>query len=490
SFDEKSGNQIIVKVATSSASIDGALKTLNADVNGFDFNKVSAKADAAWNHELSKFSVETPDKDQKTIFYTALYHSFIAPSTYSDIQGEYKGYNNTTKKAVGYTKYTILSLWDTFRALNPLLTISNPTMVNDLVKSMLDQYEETGLLPVWELTGNETNCMIGYHAIPVITDAILKGIGDFDRETAYKAMIASSMSDQRGLKYYREIGYIPADKETESASKVLEYCYDDYCIAQVAKFLGKENDYQTYMKRSQNYRNQFDTSVGFMRGRNSDGSWVTPFDPAYSKHETGVFTEGNAWQWTWFVPHDILGLANLMGGKEKMISKLDQLFLESSVIKGENSSPDISGLIGQYAHGNEPFHHVIYMFNALGAPWKTQEKADMVMKTLYTSKPDGLCGNDDCGQMSAWYAFNAMGLYPANAVSGRYELGSPRFTKTEIKLANGKVFRIMAPGVSKTNIYIQSAMLNGKPLSRTFITHKELLAGGELKLVMGAKPVK
>lgn len=490
SFDEHTGKQIMVKVAISSASIDGALKELSTDSNGWNFDQVVAKADDTWNSQLSKFAVETPDKDQKTIFYTALYHSLIAPNTYSDINGEYKGYKNTVKKTDGYTKYTVLSLWDTFRALNPLLTISNPQMVNDLIKSMLDQYNETGLLPVWELEGNETNCMIGYHSIPIITDAIIKGIGDFDREKAYKAMLASATSDKNGINYFREIGYIPADKVTESASRCLEYCYDDWCIAQAAKFLGKKDDYKTYLALSQNYKNQFDPSVGFMRGRNYDGSWVSPFNPKYSKHETGVFTEGNAWQWTWFVPHDILGLANLMGGKEQMINKLDQLFTESSEILGEDSSPDISGLIGQYAQGNEPVHHVAYMYNLLGAPWKTQERIDNIMKTLYTSKPDGLCGNDDCGQMSAWYVFNAMGLYPANSVTGNYELGSPRFTKTEILASTGKIFKIIAPEASKENIYIQAVTLNGKPLKRTYITHKEILAGGTLNITMGPSPLK
>ncbi len=490
SFDDAVTAPVMLKVAISSAGIDGALKNLEADNNKWNFDKVVKLADQTWEKELGKIEVTTPDKNLKTIFYTALYHSFLAPYTFSDVDGAFKGYNHQPRKAEGYTKYTVLSLWDTFRALKPLYTIVNPQLTNNIVKSMLDQYDQTGLLPVWELTGNETNCMIGYNAIPVVADAILKGIGDFDREKAFDAMKASSVTDIAGVDDYMQYGYIPSDKENESASKTLEYAYDDWCIAQVARFLGKEEEYQTYMKRSQSYRQLFDKEIKFIRGRLSDGEWATPFDPKFSRHRNDYFTEGNSWQWTWFVPHDVEGLIELMGGKEAFVIKLDQLFNEDSEIKGEHASSDISGLIGQYAHGNEPSHHIAYLYNIAGKPWKTQEYVNQILTTLYTTATDGLCGNEDCGQMSAWYAFSALGFYPMNATDGKYQFGSPKFEKAEIQLSNGKIFTVTAENVSAENFYIRKVMLNGQPLDRTYITHQEIMNGGHLKFVMRNQPVK
>ncbi|MCL3780651.1 glycoside hydrolase family 92 protein [Prolixibacteraceae bacterium JC049] len=489
-FDDKAKNEILMKVAISSASIEGAMKNLKADKNQWNFEQVVELADATWEKELSRITVETDNEDNKTVFYTSLYHSLLAPYLFSDVDGGYKGYDNNTHFTKGYKKYTVLSLWDTFRALKPLFTIIKPELTNNIVKSMLDQYQETGLLPVWELVGNENNCMIGYHAVPVVADAILKGIGDFDVNLAYKAMIASSMSDVDGLDLYRKYKYIPSDKVNESASKTLAYSYDDWCIAQVAKKLGKTADYEKYMERSKYYKNLFDKEIGFVRGKKADGKWATPFDPKFSKHRKDYFTEGNSWQWTWFAPHDIDGLTELMGGKEPFLKKLDQLFNESSEIKGDHASSDITGLIGQYAHGNEPSHHTSYMFNLAGAPWLTQKYVNEILTTMYTPEPDGLCGNEDCGQMSAWYVFSSMGFYPANAASGVYQIGSPMFDKATINLPNGKTFTVEAPNVSDKNIYVQSATLNGKPLNGTSITHKQLSEGGKLVLTMGSQPKK
>ncbi len=393
--------------------------------------------------------------------------------------------------AENYKKYTIFSLWDTFRAANPLYTLIQKEKINDFVNSMMAHYREHGLLPVWELTGNETNTMTGYHAVPVITDAILKGFDEFDVEEAYQAMKKSSMQDIRGVKYYKEYKYIPSELEEESVTKTLEYAYDDWCIAQVAKHLGYTEDYKYYMQRATNYQNVFDKETGFMRGKSKDGLWVKPFDPKKSSHRINTdYTEGNAWQHSWFVPHDIAGLIELHGGKEKFIEKLDQLFSENSDITGENISNDISGLIGQYAHGNEPSHHIAYMYNYAGTPWKTQHIIREILQTMYTDKPDGLCGNEDCGQMSAWYVFSAMGFYPVNPAEGIYVIGSPLFEESKIPVGDGKFFTVEAKGVSETNKYIQSASLNGKPLEVSYITHKAIMEGGDLVLEMGAEPNK
>jgi predicted alpha-1,2-mannosidase len=477
--------RLVVKTSISSASIEAAMKNMDADKNGFEFDNVVAEAKKEWNRELCKITVKTSGNDLKTIFYTALYHTFLSPYTFSDVDGSYKDYNDQPAKITGFTKYTVLSLWDTFRALNPLFTITQPELTNDIIKSMLLQYEQTGLLPVWELMGNETGTMIGYHSIPVITDAIMKNIGDFDIAKAYEAMKKSSMSNLGGLEFYRSIKYIPSDKENESVSKTLEYCYDDWCIAQVAKKLGKKEEYEYYTERSKYYKNVFDEKIGFMHGKLLNGKWAEPFDPKFSKHQNDYFTEGNGWQWTWFVPHDVKGLSVLFGGEEEFIGKLDQLFTESSEIKGEAASIDISGMIGQYAHGNEPSHSTVYLYEVLNKDsWKTQKLVNQILTTLYSTKPEGLSGNEDCGQMSAWYVFGSAGLYPVSPGDNRYYFACPQFDELSFNIADGKAFTIKSRNLSAQNIYIRSATLNGKKLDRLYITHEEIMQGGELVFEM------
>jgi predicted alpha-1,2-mannosidase len=481
-------SELIVKTSISSASIEAAMKNMDADKNGFEFDHVVAEAKEEWNRELGKITAKTQSNDLKTIFYTALYHTFLSPYTFSDVDGSYKDYNDQPAKITGFTKYTVLSLWDTFRALNPLFTITQPGLSNDIIKSMLLQYEQTGLLPVWELMGNETGTMIGYHSIPVITDAIMKNTGDFDIEKAYEAMKKSAMSNLHGLDLYRSLKYIPSDKENESVSKTLEYCYDDWCIAQAAKKLGKIEEHEYYMERSEYYKNVFDKKTGFMRGKLLNGKWAEPFDPKFSKHQNDYFTEGNGWQWTWFVPQDVKGLSELFGGDEAFVLKLDQLFTESSEIKGEAASIDISGMIGQYAHGNEPSHSTVYLYEVLNKDaWKTQKLVNQVLTTLYSSKPEGLSGNEDCGQMSAWYVFSSAGFYPVRPGDNRYYFASPLFDELTFNLSEGKTFTVKSINLSSQNIYIRSATLNGKKLDRLYITHEEIMQGGELDFEMSDK---
>ncbi|MHB8579119.1 MAG: GH92 family glycosyl hydrolase [Ignavibacteriaceae bacterium] len=481
---------ILVKTGISSASINGAMENLNAEIPSWNFKRVEKSAANAWQKELGKIEIDTPDKSLKEIFYTALYHTMIEPSLFSDVNGDFKGADSLIHKAVGYNQYTVFSLWDTFRAEHPLFTIIEQNRVNDFIRSMLAHYEETGLLPVWELEGNEANTMIGYHAVPVIADAILKGFHGFNVKEAYKAMKKSAMQNHFGLKYYKDLGFIPADKENESVSKTLEYAYDDWCIAQVAEHLKKGDDYNLFMRRADNYRNLFDTSTNFFRGKESNGSWRTPFDPRFSNHRNDDYTEGDAWQWNWFVPQDVAGLIQLMGGVKHFTGKLDSLFDQSPVIEGKNASPDISGMVGQYAQGNEPSHHIAYLYNYAGEPWKTQKIVRKIMETLYTDSTNGLCGNDDCGQMSAWYVFSSMGFYPVNPSDGIYIIGSPMFNKVSIQVGKGKYFIVIARNVSSKNKFIQSAELNGRQLYRSYIYHKEILDGGTLILEMGNKPNK
>ncbi|MBR8535554.1 GH92 family glycosyl hydrolase [Carboxylicivirga sediminis] len=488
-FDESVAGEVKLKVGLSSASIDGARKSIEMEIADWDFEKQRQNASDSWEKELQKIKVTTPEEDVKTIFYTAFYHSMIAPYVHSDHDGEYKGLNGEVNKAEGFERYTVFSLWDTFRASHPLFTIVQEDLVHDFIHSFMAIYRESGLLPVWELVGNETNCMIGYHAIPVIADAWQKGlITDIDGNELLEAMVASAMTDKSGLKYYREYGYLPADLENESVSKALEYAYDDWCIAQMAKSVGNDEVYETFIKRAGFYKNHFDASTGFMRGKLANGEWKQEFDPLYSSHRDDEYVEGNAWQYSWFAPHDIGGLVQLHGGADKFVTKLDSLFSIEEEVKGAHASPDISGLIGQYAHGNEPSHHVAYAYNYVGMPWKTAERANEIMRTMYTTEVDGLCGNEDCGQMSAWYVLSSMGFYPVNPADGNYILGTPLFDEATIALANGKSFVITTQNNSPENIYIQSATLNGQELSRSWFTHEELVNGGELNLVMGLEP--
>ncbi|RZJ51325.1 MAG: glycoside hydrolase family 92 protein [Flavobacterium sp.] len=489
-FNTNNTDELYTKVALSSVSVANAKD--NLDGGNFNFQDVKSKAEKTWNTALSKITVETPVDSLKTIFYTALYHAQVAPVTYSDKNGQFRTEDDKIVKAKNYTAYSTLSLWDTFRAENPLLTIVDPNRVSDLVNSMLAYYETKKILPVWTLSANETNTMTGYHSIPVIADAYLKGIKGFDAEKAYEAMKATMMQDERGLNFYKKYGYIPYNLLDESVTITLEYAYDDWCVAQMAKALGKNEDYELFLNRSKAYEYLFDSKSGFMRGKSEDGkSWNEPFDPKHSNHrEHTDYTEGNAWQHSWFVPQNVEDFIKLHGSDEVFTNRLEKLFTESSEITGNNVSADISGLIGQYAHGNEPSHHIAYMFNKANQPWRTQYWVRYILDTQYNTTPNGLSGNEDCGQMSAWYVFSSIGLYPMNPASGEYEIGSPIFEKATINLQSGKTFVIEAENVSAKNFYIQSATLNGVEFNQTSISHKQLLQGGILHFVMGSEPNK
>ena len=398
--------------------------------------------------------------------------------------------NDSISRADG-TTYSTLSLWDTFRAENPLLTITDPDKVPDIINSMLAYYDESGSLPVWTLYGNETNTMTGYHSVPVIVEAYFKGVKGFDAERAFEALKTTMMQDQRGLKELKEYGYIPFDLGNESVTSTLEYAYNDWCVAQMAKALGKQEDYEYFSKRAESFKKLFDPETGFMRGKSAKGEWHLPFDPKHSQHRVNTdYTEGNAWQHSWFVLHDPKGLIELHGGTEPFTEKLEQLFNESSEITGEHTSADISGLIGQYAHGNEPSHHIAYLFNKAGKPWRTQYYVHEILNTQYNTTPNGLSGNEDAGQMSAWYVLSSMGLYPFSPASATYEIGTPIFEKSTINLQDGGTFVIKAENVSPENFYIQSAKLNGKEFNTTTISHEQILAGGTLEFVMGSEPNK
>ena len=490
-FKEKQDNRIKLKVALSTVSTDKALIALT-EIKGWDMARVSANAGALWEHELSKMQIKTNDLRLKRIFYTGLYHTCIAPSLYSDADGQYQNAQGEIHQMPGGgQRYTTYSLWDTFRALNPLYTVIQTERYAGILNSMLAFYKENGLLPVWDLSANETNCMTGYHAVPVLADAILKNIKGIDVPLAYKAMKASAMQEVRGGPVYRQYGYVPYDKYGASVTVTLEYAYDDWCIAQVAKKLGYDSDYQAFTKRSESWKNVFDPVSGFVRAKNADGSWVRPFDPFYSEHnpDKAMFMEGDAWQYTFFVPQDIDGLIKSYGGSGNFVKKLDSLFSVTSEMHGEDQSPDISGMIGQYAHGNEPSHHVAYLYDYAGMPWKTQSRVRMIIDTMYHDKPDGYAGNEDCGQMSAWAIWSIAGLYPVNPASGQYMFGSPAADQVTINTASGK-FIIKAKNNSAKNVFIQRITLNGKPYSKNYINHADLIRGGVLEMTMGPKPGK
>ncbi|MFJ1472734.1 GH92 family glycosyl hydrolase [Capnocytophaga cynodegmi] len=485
-FDNSTGEELVVRVAVSSVSEENALANLDL-YDKRTFAEVRQKAHDTWEKHLSSIEIETPVDSLKTIFYTALYHTQVAPVTFSDKNGQFRQQNDEIYTTKDFTAYSTLSLWDTFRAENPLITLLQPKKSSNIISSMLAYSDVINKLPVWTLYGNETDCMTGYHSIPVIVEAYLKGVRSFDAEKAFEMMKKTMMGDERGLKFYKQYGYIPYDKWDESVTITLEYAYDDWCVAQMAKALGKTDDYEFFMKRSEAYKHLFDPTTGFMRGKSASGKWREPFDPKHSNHrEATDYTEGNAWQHSWFVPQNPQGLIEAFGGKEKFTTHLEKLFTESSEITGDNVSADITGLIGQYAHGNEPSHHIAYLFNKAGKPHRTQYWVNEILKTQYNTTPNGYSGNEDCGQMSAWYVWSSIGLYPMNPVSGEYEIGRPLFPKAKINLPNGKTFTIIAENVSAENMYIQSATLNGKPLDRTFITDEELKNGGELKFVMGS----
>ncbi len=479
-FDSGNAQTILARVGISAVDVEGARLNLEKEIPGFDFDRLRAVARDNWNDMLKKIVVEGGTEEDKTVFYTALYHSFLAPNLFSDVDGRYRGHDFKIHKTDGHKMYTVFSLWDTFRALHPLFTLVQQELTNDLINSMLRMYEQGGLLPVWELAANETWCMIGYHSIPVITDAYFKGIRKYDVGKAFEAMKKSAEEDHHGLRYYKQFGYIPADKEGESVSKTLEYAYDDWCIAMMAKDLDKQKDYKRYIQRAQYYKNIFDPETRFMRGK-MNGMFVEPFNPAEVNF---MLTEANTWQYSFFVPQDISGLMDLLGGKRAFVERLDTLFNTSAELSGRHQS-DITGLVGQYAHGNEPSHHMAYLYNYAGQAWKTQELVRKIMRELYGPGPDGLCGNEDCGQMSAWYILSSMGFYPVTPGTDEYIIGSPVFERVSINLENGKSFVIHAEHNSKENIYIQSARLNGTAYTRTFLSHADIMAGGELVFEMG-----
>lgn len=498
---ENTQEPLLAKVGISPVDYEGAKNNLESEIPHWGFDAIKKAAHQSWKDELSKIEVRGGDDNQKAIFYSSLYHTAISPYTFSDIDGRYRGMDKKIHQANGEIVYTVFSLWDTFRGNHPLKSIIDPQRDNEFIKTLLRKYDEGGALPMWELVGNYTGCMIGYHAVPVIVDAYQKGIRNFDAEKAYRAMVEASNYTTEGIlfpsetvqqllmpkakHFNNELGYIPADLENESVSKALEYAYNDWCIAQMAKELGKDEDYQYYMNRAKRYTEYYDPETGFMRGKNQNGEWREPFDPRFSRHRKDDYTEGNAFQWTWFVPHDIAGLIELMGGKNSFTANLDTLFSTSSDLKGEEVSGDISGLIGQYAHGNEPSHHITHMYNFVRQPWKTQELTDQVMRELYFNNPNGLAGNEDCGQMSAWYVLNAMGFYSFCPGKPIYSIGRPIFDEVVMNLPNGEKFKVITKNNRAANKYLQSATLNGRSLDEPFFTHSDIVAGGTLEFEMG-----
>ena len=486
-FATAEGEQLMLKVALSPVSIEGAEANLAAELPGWDFDATAAAADAAWNAQLAKVKVTTQDEVAKRIFYTGLYHTMVAPSEFCDVNGDYRGADGAVHHNPGHTTYTTFSLWDTYRAAMPLMTILHPDRMPDIVNTMLAIADEQGRLPVWHLWGNETDCMVGNPGIPVVADAIVKGIGGFDRERAIEAIRRTAMNPDRGNGLRMKYGYIPCDLFNEAVAYDMEYALADGAAARAAEALGRGEDARYFTERSHSYRNYFDPSTGFMRGRDSRRGWRTPFNPFASTHRADDYCEGNAWQYTWLAPHDVAGLVGCFGSREALLEKLDSLFTVSSVVEGGETSPDISGLIGQYAHGNEPSHHILYLYTMLGQPWETADKVREVLTTLYHAAPDGLSGNEDVGQMSAWYILSSLGMYEAEPAGGRYWFGSPLFDKAEIRVPGG-AFSITAENNSAENKYIQRVWLNGQPYTKPWIGHADLMKGGELRFEMGAEP--
>jgi len=494
-LDDK--KELYVKVGISSVSTEGARKNLEKEIPGWDFEAVKTQAQRSWNRELSRIRIETENARQREIFYTSIYFTKMYPMLWMDVDGHYRGADDRIHKAEGFNYYGgHLGFWDNYRAAYPLLILANPDVANDLVKTSLAFYDDYGQLPVLVVAGNETYQMTGLHVISFIADCYRKGIRNYDPEKVFDAMKSTAMRDTTGfsmryftgLKNYKKYGYIPADLEMEATARTLDYAYDDWCIAQMAKLLDKQSDYDYFINRACSYKNVFDRSVSFMRGRFADGSWRTPFDPFLSAHRRDDFCEGNAWQWTFSVPHDPRGLAQLFGGNEKMIEKLDTFFTISSYVHGELASKDISGFIGQYSHGNEPVHHDIFLYSYLGQSWKTQKYVHQVLTTLYDNTPEGICGNEDTGQMSAWYVFSSIGFYPARPGDGTYVIASPLFKKVIINLPNSKKLIIKTNNLSDNNIYIQSVTMNGQPYSKVYFQHEDLMHGGEIVFEMGSEP--
>lgn len=484
-FKTQQNEEILVTTALSGTSMEAAARNLEAEAPKDDFDFYMKQAQENWTKELAKIEVTSDDADKKTIFYTAMYHAMLAPTIYSDVDGSYFGPDGQGHQAEGWTNYSTFSLWDTYRASHPLFTYLQPERVSDMIQCFLHLYEQNGALPLWNLYGWETDMMIGYHAVPVIVDAYLKGIGDFDPVKALEACVTTAnRDDYRSIGFYKEKGYVASDHENRSMSKTMEYAYDDYCIARMAEAMGEKEIADEFYRRSQNYRNVFNPETSFMQPRDSKGNFIPNYDPeAYIED----ICESNGWQYYWSVAHDIDGLIELTGGEARFAERLDSMFTYETADKSK--LPIFStGMIGQYAHGNEPGHHVIYLYNRVKQPWKTQQYAAQVMHTLYKNTPDGICGNEDCGQMSSWYVFSAMGFYPVDPISGQYEIGSPIFPEVKMYLANGKTFVVRAENVSDENIYIQSVTVNGQPYNKSYITHEMIMQGDTIHFVMGNKP--
>jgi predicted alpha-1,2-mannosidase len=491
SFGEPDRSQVQIKVGISSVSIENARQNLKAEADHWDFDHVRKQARESWEAQLSRVEIYAPEKQQQ-IFYTALYHALIAPNNIADVNGQYRGADNKVYTAPGKVYYSTLSLWDTFRALAPLYTILYPKVTNDLVASMVEHYKVTGALPIWTLWGHENYCMISNHAVPIIADAYLKGIRNYDTAKAYEAVYKSLTVEHKNSEWgwYTQYGYLPSDlKKIEAVSTTLENGIDDWSAAQMAKAMNKQHDAEIFRARSMYYKNLFDPSTMLMRGKNRDGSWVKPFDPLKISHgfsSGGDYTEGNAWHYSWHVMQDIPGLIKLMGGNKKFVSKLDSLFTMDSKVYGDGATVDVSGLIGQYAQGNEPSHHVAYLYALAGAPQKTREKVSTIINTLYSNNPDGLSGNDDCGQMSAWYVFSAIGFYPVNPASGEYVIGVPAFKKAILHLGN-KDMTISAPNLTANDQDVSKIELNGKAYTSPYLLHQDLMKGGKLNFMMTGK---
>lgn len=480
SFNNK---KVMAKVALSGVSIEGAQNNLKTELPGWDFDNVRKNAERTWNKELSKIEVNGGTAKQLRTFYTALYHTMVVPNVNMDVDGKYRGRDNQVHTARGFTNYSVFSLWDTYRGAHPLYTIIDQKRTIDYINSFLAQYKEGGRLPVWELSGCETDCMIGYHSVPVIVDAYQKGLNQFDTRLAFEAMKKSATWNHLGLPALMDHGLLEADDEHESVSKTLEYAYDDWCIAQFAKSLGAQQDYVNYIRRAQSYKNIFDPGTGFMRPR-KNGNWISPFDP---REVNNNFTEANSWQYSFYTPQDINGYLQLIGGRQKMEEKLDALFTENSQTTGRQQS-DITGLIGQYAHGNEPSHHIAYLYNFTGAAYKTQAMIHRIMNEMYHDAPDGLSGNEDCGQMSAWYILSALGFYPVTPGTNDFIIGTPLFPSVTIRLENGKNFVISATNVSDRNFYIRSVTLNNKAHDRSYFSFFDIKKGGSMNFTMTDKP--
>lgn len=475
SFDLTGDKTVKAKIGISGVSIEGAKLNLDTEIPHWDFNQVRNDAYTAWYNELRRIEVRGGTKEQQAIFYTALYHTMLSPNIYCDVDGQYRGTDLQIHRANGFTNYSVFSLWDTYRAFNPLMTIINPRRTSDWINTFLAQYKNGGQLPVWELSGNETYCMIGCHSIPVIADAYQKGIRGFDTRLALEAMQSYTNSDHFGMGFYTENGFLSNEKEHESVSKTVEYAYDDWCIAQFARMTGYEDQYNFFIQRAQNYKNLFDPGTSFIRGK-VQSMWYTPFDP---KEVNNFYTEGNSWQYSFAAPQDIEGLITLMGGRAKFATKLNQLFTTSSQLTGRQQG-DVTGLIGQYAHGNEPSHHMAYLFAYAGMPWRTEELVHKICREFYKNTPDGLIGNEDCGQMSAWFVLSTIGFYPVCPGDGNYILGTPMFDEVKINLENGKNFLITAERNKPGDFYVQTVLLNDDVINRTYIKHTDITAGGRI----------